>query len=789
VKKILTSIVFAPGTRSEGECAEYPELGTMRAPIRHAACLLATTAIVGLAGLSPAAAQGGPAPRVAGVNAARSFNIPAQPLASALNAFGRQSGLQVTLAAATSRGVTSRAVNGTYTAQQALAQLLAGTGIGFRITGEGTAVVGQAMPVQSEGGGAAEGTEMLDAIAVSTTNIGRGGVSETVITPQDLERLNATDLAGVFREQPGIEVGSSIPMSQKVYVHGIEETNLAVTIDGSRQNNKVFHHSGTNLIDPGVLKAVRVDAGVAPADAGPGALAGSIAYETKDARDFLDADGWGGIGKYSFNFNGDTSIANVTGYARKGGFETLGYFNYGKGDEFEAGNGDIVLGTSTDVVNGIGKISYQAPSGDRFALSYERIQDEAPRPYRANGTKFPLNRPWEPAVADYALDRQNVVFTYTDDTPEGWWNPKAVLAYSSSEIGKPVFLRPPTLPYWTSGKTDSFNGKFENKLALSTGDIVAGVDFYDDTAELDDMYDAATEKATNVGLYAQARLEPWERTRLSFGGRADQQWFTGTDDTEWDNAGLSGNVSGEYDLIADLLTAKAGYSHVWAGIPLAENFVMNPAWDYADGPEPVIADNYIVGLKATYNGFTLEGSVFRSDIDNARVAIYNAAVGAIRARDIVSQGFEIGAGYSWENGFVRVKYADIDVDIDGKPADSETGNYLATPVGQIITVVASHTFTQWGLTIGGNMEIALEMDDVPAPLVDVVYQPIDGYTVVNLYAEYRPVSLPHLMLRLDVNNIFDETYASRGTYGQDIEGVEPLLEPGRSFILTASAKF
>lgn len=59
-------------------------------------------------------------------------------------------------------------------------------------------------------------------------------------------------------------------MSQKVYVHGIEETSLAVTMDGGRQNNKVFHHNGTNLIDPGLLKAVSVDAGVAPADAGPG---------------------------------------------------------------------------------------------------------------------------------------------------------------------------------------------------------------------------------------------------------------------------------------------------------------------------------------------------------------------------------------------------------------------------------------------------------------------------------------------------------------------------------------
>ena len=44
-------------------------------------------------------------------------------------------------------------------------------------------------------------------------------------------------------------------MSQKVYVRGVEETNLAVTIDDARQNNKIFHHNATTLIDPSLLKA------------------------------------------------------------------------------------------------------------------------------------------------------------------------------------------------------------------------------------------------------------------------------------------------------------------------------------------------------------------------------------------------------------------------------------------------------------------------------------------------------------------------------------------------------
>ena len=36
---------------------------------------------------------------------------------------------------------------------------------------------------------------------------------------------------------------------------------------------------------------------------------------------------------------------------------------------------------------------------------------------------------------------------------------------------------------------------------------------------------------------------------------------------------------------------------------------------------------------------------------------------------------------------------------------------------------------------------------------------------------------------------FHEVYADRATYGQDYEGVEPLYQPGRSFIVSLRATF
>jgi len=79
---------------------------------------------------APQVAQAQPAPG----DSVRTFDIPPQPLASALNAFGRQAGLQVSVEASVASGVQVQGVSGTMRPEQALNQLLAGTGIVARFT-------------------------------------------------------------------------------------------------------------------------------------------------------------------------------------------------------------------------------------------------------------------------------------------------------------------------------------------------------------------------------------------------------------------------------------------------------------------------------------------------------------------------------------------------------------------------------------------------------------------------------------------------------------------------------
>ncbi|MEQ1560109.1 MAG: TonB-dependent receptor [Methyloglobulus sp.] len=77
---------------------------------------------------------------------ASNFNIPAQPLASAINSLSQQSGLHVFYADSAVQGRESTSVNGTYTPKQALSQLLSGSGVQALSTADDTVALKATAP-------------------------------------------------------------------------------------------------------------------------------------------------------------------------------------------------------------------------------------------------------------------------------------------------------------------------------------------------------------------------------------------------------------------------------------------------------------------------------------------------------------------------------------------------------------------------------------------------------------------------------------------------------------------
>lgn len=615
------------------------------------------------------------------------------------------------------------------------------------------------------------------------------GIPGVVLTQQDLELINPVDLQDVFNGETSVSVGGSTPVSQKIYVYGIEDSRLAVTVDGALQSNATFHHAGTLLLDPALLKAARVDPAIAPADAGPGALGGSIQFETVDVKDLLDpGKTMGGFVTVAWDTNSEALSTGVSAYAMSNGFEVLGYYKVHDGDDWEAGNGVEQDATAQSLKTALGKFAFEAQSGDRLELSYEWINDDSIRPYRANfggvigpgGVINTVTYPNQP----YDLERKTFTFTYTDEKPRGWWDPKFVIAYNETSLE--AFSDADT----SFAEIERWSGKFENKFAISSGNVIAGLDFFH--TESFGGYDifTGTEEDHNIGFYAQARLDLMKNFRTSFGGRIDHQMFTGVDGTDIDNTGFSGNISAEYDL-NEIFTLKGGYAHVFGRIPLAEALLNYNAYTY-DGLDTYESDNVTAGISAEYKGFTFDANYTLIKMDDA-IAYFAERGDPTRSRnflaDIESESFDIAVGYKWATGFVKAQYSNIDVTANDEPIGS-TAFYYGTNIGELITLQIVHGFEGTGITVGADAQIALEQDDI----IDPSYDPIPAYEVFNAFVEYKPKSTPELTLRAEVNNIFDETYADRATSGQDYLGtslfdIAPLLEPGRSLYLSARAKF
>jgi iron complex outermembrane recepter protein len=95
-------------------------------------------------------------------SARRDYNIPSQPLTSALALFGQQSDVQVTADGDLLRSLSTPGVQGRFTTDEALRQLLAGTGLTWSVGAAGTIVL-QKPP---QGGQLVPGVQQLDPVQV-----------------------------------------------------------------------------------------------------------------------------------------------------------------------------------------------------------------------------------------------------------------------------------------------------------------------------------------------------------------------------------------------------------------------------------------------------------------------------------------------------------------------------------------------------------------------------------------------------------------------------------------------
>lgn len=325
--------------------------------------LLATTAVV-VSMSVPAFAQSGPnaanGQRSGGEQGAtRPFNIPAQPLSSVVGVFGRQSGLQVTLATPSAGNVRTNAVTGSFTVRDALSRLLAGTGVNFRFAGNGrTVVIGSGQAAADLSG--AEGTTVLEEITV-TGKTGRNSIAGTgyqgtpdwvyetpasvsVVSREAIRSAGVRNTRDVFNRVSGVYAGEgngSFP-TVSPNVRGLQESGrVVVSIDGARQNaQRGFSTGGASIysanngqayVDVAFIRAVEVEKMTNATSGNAGSLGGKVEFRTVSAVDLIPegANNGGEVnvsrGTNGYDFQGsvlaavrepDGPLSFVAGYSR-----------------------------------------------------------------------------------------------------------------------------------------------------------------------------------------------------------------------------------------------------------------------------------------------------------------------------------------------------------------------------------------------------------------------------------------------------------------------------------------
>ena len=154
---------------------------------------------------------------------ARSYNLPAGPLASTLNQIASQAGITLAIDSSLLAGKTSAPVNGQFEPTTALREALQGSGLQLQQSGSGTYTL---LPIETgtltlgdvniNATAAAEGSEAAGYVSENVNNVGAlGGMklqdapySMSVTSQAFLKNTQATSLDDVFKRNPFTQVFS-----------------------------------------------------------------------------------------------------------------------------------------------------------------------------------------------------------------------------------------------------------------------------------------------------------------------------------------------------------------------------------------------------------------------------------------------------------------------------------------------------------------------------------------------------------------------------------------------------
>ncbi len=163
----------------------------------------------------------------------------------------------------------------------------------------------------------------------------------SVITAEQIEEQVVSNVADLFRYEPGVTALGGAGDAQTFVIRGMGENRVKIVRDGVRQNDAYKNGGvGQSYFDTDMIKQVEVVKGPASAAYGSDALGGVIAITTKDAADFLKGRDSYLDATTGYASSSHQKMAGVTGALRTGAFENLLRYTWRDGGVTQNYDGD-----------------------------------------------------------------------------------------------------------------------------------------------------------------------------------------------------------------------------------------------------------------------------------------------------------------------------------------------------------------------------------------------------------------------------------------------------------------
>ena len=728
------------------------------------------------------------------------FDIPAGPLGESLARIARQSGQILSVEPGLIQGQSAPAIRGQFTADEAVKQVLAGSGLvlvinpggswslkpqttGAGLELESTSITSNQLGTITEGSGSyTSGTIATATRLVLTPKETPQSIS--VVTRQEMDDFNLTAIDDVMRRTPGVSVATLDSERTDYYARGFAINNFQY--DGIPMQRNIGYSAGNTLSDMAIYDRVEVlkgATGLLTGSGDPGATINLI--RKKPTHEFqghatLGAGSWDNY-RTELDFSGPlTDSGNVRGRAVAAYQDKQSYLDhYQRKTSVFYGVVDIDLSPDTVLTFGADYQDNEPEGSNWFGIPV----------YNTNGQFNKVSRSFNSAASWSSWEQYTrTVFATLEHTLANGWVTKLQLNHQingydlragSVGAGFPNPVTGKGASIWrgsyvgevTSDAADLYaSGPFE--LFGRTHDLVVGAsvsrskmvsdgqwvganaidNFYAWTGDYAEPNWARVDNADQItrekGTYIASRFNLRDDLKLLLGARLTN--YKSTTATE---SGVVVPYTGlVYDL-NDVLSVYGSYTSIFKPQTNQD--------EQGRTLQPLEGDNKEVGLKAAFFDGRLNASIayFQLNQDNYAQSTGNRTPSGASAYRAVS-GVET-KGYELEVSGQLTPQWQVHGGFNHQ-TPRRNGERVATLAPETQFSLYSSYKLQGlfnGLTLGGGARWqGSTWNSVSHPTLGKVQHTTDSYWLFDANARYAFDD--HLSAMLTVNNLLDKKYYS-----------------------------